>query len=170
MKELIVPANMALQWELFPGFGKKELLRTATVSGFAALVLWIGTLIHIWNALIAIAAFLFIVTFSVQLFARTVFNTSLFDQLTHEVVRTIEIKGQVEGSAQATLDNLKAQNNMDIQMQINASYTAGGNRIQFGDSFSVTLTYTSSLSVGGIINIPIPLHSTVTGRSEVYWK
>lgn len=90
--------------------------------------------------------------------------------ITHEVVRTIEIKGQVEGSAQATLDNLKAQNNMDIQMQINASYTAGGNRIQFGDSFSVTLTYTSSLSVGGIINIPIPLHSTVTGRSEVYWK
>lgn len=81
MKELIVPANMALQWELFPGFGKKELLRTAIVSGFAALVLWIGTLIHIWNALIAIAAFLFIVTFSVQLFARTVFNTSLFDQL-----------------------------------------------------------------------------------------
>lgn len=90
--------------------------------------------------------------------------------ITHEVVRTIEIKGQVDGSAQSTLDSLKFQNNMDIQMQINANYTAGGNRIQFGDSFSVTLTYTSTLSVGGIINIPIPLHSTVTGRSEVYWK
>lgn len=90
--------------------------------------------------------------------------------ITHEVVRAIEIKGAVDGTAQSTLDTLKAQNKMDIQMTVNASYTAGGNRIQFGDSFSVTLTCQGKLSVGGVVNIPIPLHSTVTGRSEVYWK
>ena len=33
-----------------------------------------------------------------------------------------------------------------------------------------TLTYPGKLSVGGVMDVSIPLHSTVTGRSEVYWK
>lgn len=91
--------------------------------------------------------------------------------ITHEIVRLIELRGKVDDSAQALLENIKVENNMsEIQMEIKASYTAGGNRIQFGDAFSVTLTYPGKLSVGGVMDVSIPLHSTVTGRSEVYWK
>lgn len=91
--------------------------------------------------------------------------------ITHEVVRSIELRGKVDDSAQALLEKIKVENNMsEIQMKIEASYTAGGNRIQFGDAFFVTLTYSGKLSVGGVMDVSIPLRSTVTGRSEVYWK
>lgn len=81
MKKLIVPSNMALQWELFPGFGKKELVRTGIVCLAGSALLYAGVLIQLFNTLIAIGLFLVLLTISIQLFARTVFNTSMFDQI-----------------------------------------------------------------------------------------
>lgn len=81
MKKLIVPSNMALQWELFSGFGKKELVRTGIVCLAGSALLYAGVLIQLFNTLIAIGLFLVLLTISIQLFARTVFNTSMFDQI-----------------------------------------------------------------------------------------
>lgn len=81
MKPLIVPSNMALQWELFPGFGKKELFRTGIVTGIAAIVMYVGFLLGLWNAIIAITGSILVLAVAVQLFARTIFNTSMYDQM-----------------------------------------------------------------------------------------
>ncbi len=87
-----------------------------------------------------------------------------------ELVRYIEIRGQVDDRARAELTRLAAATGITVERcDINATYISG-TKLQFGASFDVTLATTSNFGIGGVLSVPVPLTSTVSGRSEQYWK
>lgn len=99
------------------------------------------------------------------------FQANKLTVMADDVARHIEILGQVDSSADGTFEHLKTASNLEsASLSIDANYSAGGNRIQFGDPFTVTVSYTGKIGIGGLLSLPIPLHSSVGGRSEQYWK
>ena len=92
------------------------------------------------------------------------------NMMSTELTRHIEIKGQVDSSAYTLFEELKATTNLDATMEITATYLSGSNRIQFGNSFTVTITYEASFGLGGVVDVPVTLYNIATGRSERYWK
>lgn len=87
-----------------------------------------------------------------------------------EWVRYIEIRGRTDSRAYTELDRLANVAGVTVESRsINATYFSG-DQIQFGTDFTVTLTTTGHFGLGGVLSVPVPLTSTVTGRSEQYWK
>lgn len=87
-----------------------------------------------------------------------------------DLTRYIEVRGQVDSSVDGELSRLETAGGIDVTLSVDTSYTAGGDRIQFGDPFTVKLSYTGRLGMGGVLSLPIPLSASVVGRSERYWK
>lgn len=99
------------------------------------------------------------------------FQANKLTVMADDVARHIEIVGQVDSSVDGTFERLKTASNLEsASLSIDANYSAGGNRIQFGDPFTVTVSYTGKIGIGGLLSLPISLHSSVGGRSEQYWK
>ncbi len=98
-------------------------------------------------------------------------NTAMkLHSVTAELVRYIEIRGQVDTSVYAEMNRLANVAGVTIESyDIDATYFSGY-KIQFGAPFIVTLSTTAHFGVGGILDAAVPLHSTVSGRSEQYWK
>ncbi len=108
--------------------------------------------------------------FAISIFT-VMFQANKLTVMANDVTRHIEILGQVGPSANRTFEELKEVSNLDgASVAVDASFSAGGNRIQFGDPFTVTVTYTGKIGIGGILSLPVPLRSSVVGRSEQYWK
>ena len=119
-----------------------------------------------WKLLLGCAA----LALTISVFA-VMFQSNKLAAIANDVARHIEVTGQVDGTAETTFQRLKAAGNLpDASLSISANYSAGGNRIQFGDPFTVTVFYTGKIGIGGFLSLPIPLHSSVAGRSEQYWK
>lgn len=119
-----------------------------------------------WKLLLGCAA----LALTISVFA-VMFQSNKLAAIANDVTRHIEVMGQVDGTAETTFQRLKAAGNLpDASLSISANYSAGGNRIQFGDPFTVTVSYTGKIGIGGFLSLPIPLHSSVAGRSEQYWK
>lgn len=99
------------------------------------------------------------------------FQANKLTVMADDVARHIEILGQVDSSVDGTFQRLKTASNLEsASLSVDANYSAGGNRIQFGDPFTVTVFYTGKIGIGGFLSLPMPLHSSVVGRSEQYWK
>ena len=100
------------------------------------------------------------------------FQANKLATMADDMARYIEISGQVNHSGvNAELQRLRKSSGLETaEVEVAANCTASENRIQFGDPFTVTLTYEGKLGIGGIVSLPVPLHSSVTGRSERYWK
>lgn len=100
------------------------------------------------------------------------FQANKLATMADDMARYIEISGQASHSDVNTeLQRLRKSSGLETaEVEVDANCTAGGSHIQFGDPFTVTLTYQGKLGVGGIVSLPVPLHSSVTGRSERYWK
>ena len=93
------------------------------------------------------------------------------NNITSELTRYIELRGQVDSTVSLELNRLTTVMGMeDVTFDVDAGYIGSSQRIQFGDSFIVTLSCTRSIGLGGVISVPIPLHSSISGRSEKYWK
>ena len=90
--------------------------------------------------------------------------------MSSELVRYIEVRGQVDSGVYAELARLKDVMGMDVDCEITADYMSGGAHIQFGGLITVRLQYRTSFDVGGVLFVPMTLTATVTGRSEQYWK
>lgn len=119
-----------------------------------------------WKLLIGCAALVLVIS----VFA-VIFQANKLATIANDVTRHIEVMGQVDGTADAAFQDLKTASNLpDATMTIDANYSAGANRIQFGDPFTVTISYTGKIGIGGFLSLPIPLRSSVVGRSEQYWK
>lgn len=86
-----------------------------------------------------------------------------------DLARHIEVRGYInETEIQAELDRLSAAAGLEnVSIDIESPQ---GNRIQFGGKFTVSVAYTGEIGIGGVVSMPIPLHATVAGRSEKYWK
>jgi len=100
------------------------------------------------------------------------FQSNKLTTIANDLTRFIEIRGEVDtASINSELSALTAVAGLEnVTVDVDATYNAGGRRIQYGSSFTVTLHYTGEIGLGGFLSIPIPLHSSVMGRSEVYWK
>ena len=106
---------------------------------------------------------------AISLFA--IFNRSMkLHTMSAELVRYIEVRGQVDSGVYAELARLKGVTGMDVDCEITADYMSGGARVQFGGLITVRLQYQTSFGLGGALSFPITLKATVTGRSEQYWK
>lgn len=87
-----------------------------------------------------------------------------------ELARYIEIRGRTDNQVYTELDRLASVAGITIESRsIDATYFSGS-QIQFGTDFTVTLNTTGRFGLGGVLAVPVPLTSTVTGRSEQYWK
>ena len=90
--------------------------------------------------------------------------------VTAELVRYVELRGRVDAQVYIELDRLANVAGVTVEsFNIDATYFSG-DKIQLGTPFSVTLTATGHLGIGGIMDADIPLTATVSGRSEQYWK
>ncbi|WP_294855256.1 DUF4320 family protein [uncultured Oscillibacter sp.] len=108
--------------------------------------------------------------FGISIFT-VMFQANKLTVMANDVTRHIEILGQVGPSANQTFEKLKEASNLKgASVAVDASFSAGGNRIQFGDPFTVTVSYTGKIGIGGVLSLPVPLRSSVVGRSEQYWK
>lgn len=123
---------------------------------------------HAWGLLFAVAVALAVISV-----LGAVSDSNDLDTIASDLTRQIEIAGQVNYSdVNAQLAELSAAAGLEnVTVSIDANYLdAGTRKIQFGDDFIVTLSYTAYLDFGGVISIPVPLNSSVVGRSERYWK
>ena len=86
-----------------------------------------------------------------------------------DLTRHIEIRGYInDAEIHNELDRLSTAAGLENVTVDVDSYQAP--RIQFSGKFDVTVYYTGEIGIGGILSVPIPLHATVSGRSEKYWK
>lgn len=87
--------------------------------------------------------------------------------MANDLTRSIEIRGEVDNATiNAELTRLSEAAGLEgVTVEIDKT-----GRVQFGDSFTVTLRYTGNFGIGGVVSVPLPFHSTVVGRSEKYWK
>lgn len=87
--------------------------------------------------------------------------------MANDLTRTLEIRGEIDSSTvNSELSRLTAAARMpSVTVEIDKA-----GRVQFGDPFTVTLRYTGSFGIGGVLSVPVPFHSTVVGRSEKFWK
>lgn len=108
--------------------------------------------------------------FGISIFT-VMFQANKLTVMANDVTRHIEILGQTGPTVDQTFAELKEASNLDgASVAVDASFSAGGNRIQFGDPFTVTVSYTGKIGIGGMLSLPVPLRSSVVGRSEQYWK
>ena len=95
-----------------------------------------------------------------------------------ELVRQIEVSGDYS-DYESKLNHLLETVNLEpanCKSSIAAQPIASTKRIQYGSEFSVTITYTKHYKIGNdsnkwfYIDWEIPIKSTLSGRSEQYWK
>lgn len=86
-----------------------------------------------------------------------------------DLTRYIELRGEIDASVFAELTRLADVAGVTVERHT-IQMPPGESKIQLGASFTVTLETTGHIGIGGMVSIPIPLKSTVTGRGERYWK
>ena len=92
-------------------------------------------------------------------------NTFQLSAIASDVVRQIEIRGHT-GGAEEFIDN----DSITMTIQNEEGYDLHDKKIQFGEAFVVELRKAGGIELGGFIDIPMDIHSSVKGRSERYWK
>lgn len=112
-----------------------------------------------------------ILAFGISIFG-SVAQANRLAAMANDLTRYIELRGDVNNSdINSELARLSGVAGLDgVMARVDAACTAGGTRIQFGDSFTVTLRYTGRFGIGGVVSMPLPFETSVVGRSERYWK
>lgn len=82
-----------------------------------------------------------------------------------ELCRTAEMSGRI--GEETTERAQKLTESMGLSPDIRWSETGD---IQLGGDITVICTKTEYIGLGGIGSWPVELRSTVSGKSEVYWK
>ena len=87
--------------------------------------------------------------------------------MANDLTRSLELRGTIDNAYVAS--ELATLSSAAGLTGVTAHVDKLG-RVQFGDSFTVTLYYTGRFGIGGVLTLPVSFHSTVIGRSEKYWK
>lgn len=100
-----------------------------------------------------------------------VINTSQkLHSVAAELTRYVELRGSVDSEVYIELDRLANIAGVTVESRNITGSFSSGSKLQLGADFTVTLTTTDHFGIGGILSVPVPLKSTVSGRSERYWK
>ena len=87
-----------------------------------------------------------------------------------ELTRYVELRGSVDNEVYIELDRLAGIAGVTVESKSITGSFSSGSKLQLGAEFTVTLTTTDRFGIGGILSVPVPLKSTVSGWSERYWK
>ena len=81
MIKVQVPMNITLRWELWRGFGKKDLIKSLAITGLAGVVALIFCFFSTWEAkgIVAMVSVLFVFVFCTGLFSRMDNNQSIYE-------------------------------------------------------------------------------------------
>ncbi len=96
------------------------------------------------------------------------------DYMANQLVRTIELTGEVGTEYYAELSRLKAATRLEPSITVSASYIAD-NKIQLRERLSVTVSVVERIEIlspafSDPVTVDVPVSKTVAGMSEVYWK
>ena len=96
------------------------------------------------------------------------------DYMANQLVRTIELTGEVGAEYYAELSRLKAATRLEPSISISTTYIAD-TKIQLRERLSVTVSVVEKIEIFSPaftdpVTIDVPVSKTVTGMSEVYWK
>lgn len=97
-------------------------------------------------------------------------RTSTLNTIADEAVRYIEVRGRVDSAVHSEISRLQASSKLNCDYTIEAAYMPGTDKVQFGDLVAVQFRHTVYFGIGGIVRLPVTLHSRAEGRSEQYWK
>ena len=97
-------------------------------------------------------------------------RVSTLNTIADEAVRYIEVRGRVDSAVYSEISRLQASSKLNCDYTIEAAYMPGTDKVQFGDLVAVQLRHTDYFGIGGVIRLPVTLHSRAEGRSEQYWK
>lgn len=119
-------------------------------------------------------AFILILVFAALALAITFFgviNRSLkLHTMAAELLRYTEVRGQVDEAVYRELDRLEREAGFEVNGTVTANYLSGSRQVQFGNVITVHLEHPTSFGLGGVVSVPVTLRTTVSGRSEYYWK
>lgn len=117
-----------------------------------------------------------LILFFVQVFAVIVKYQNI-TYISKSITKVIEQEGAVTNSAYEKLDALNENLATDVTINISdvRYFDSHARTIQFRDSFVVTASDSFDLQICSPVFAPpveihIPMTSTITGMSEVYWK
>lgn len=106
--------------------------------------------------------------------AAVVFQANKLSAMASDLTRMVELDGEINyaqlQSHTALLASSAGLNNVTCEVELNGTAAYDGQRVQFGTDFILRLHYTGHFGIGGLLSVPVPLTSSVVGRSERYWK
>lgn len=98
-------------------------------------------------------------------------NTSMkLHSVAADLSRYIELRGKVDSAVYTELDRLAGVAGVTVETRSIVGTFSDGSKLQLGSDFTITLTTTGHIGIGGVLSLPVPLKTKVTGRSERYWK
>ncbi len=136
------------------------LLRERRAEGF------VGTLVNFLIIMTLVAGFIYLMP---------LFTTKQnVDYMACQLMRTIELSGEVGAEYQAELNRMKEQTNLSPSVSVSATYVAD-NKIQLRERISITVSVVMKIPLltptfSDPVTIDVPVSKTVSGISEVYWK
>ena len=87
------------------------------------------------------------------------------DNFADELVREAEISGRIGAETTSRARVLSEKTGLSPKIE----WSRNG-KIPLNQEFTVTLTVTLDIGVGGFGSFPVTLTSKASGKSEVYWK
>ena len=136
------------------------LLRDRRAEGF------VGTLVNFLIIMTLVAGFIYLMP---------LFTTKQnVDYMASQLMRTIELSGEVGAEYQAELNRLKEQTKLYPSVSVSATYIAD-NKIQLRERISITVSVVMKIPLlaptfSDPVTIDVPVSKTVSGIGEVYWK
>lgn len=83
----------------------------------------------------------------------------------YEVKRMVAVDGKYDAAEQQKIASYLQNNNIKATVTCTAS-----GEIPENSQFTVTLTSSATIGIGGIKSVNITIPARATGRGEVYWK
>lgn len=87
------------------------------------------------------------------------------DNFAHELCRTAAVSGRIGEETNRRFQDLSSQTGLSPTVT-----WSGNDKIQLGNTITVTLQETENMKICGFGSYPIQLTSKSSEKSEVYWK
>jgi hypothetical protein len=126
------------------------------------------------DALIALSV-LFAVVLSFISIPEILIKKQGLDYIVESVVRRIERDGMAGAGLNDVLDKLADETGIHPDIEWSGAFLGASSKIQLRERFTVIAKYTVRVkliepSFAAPVYLDVPIHKTVDGMSEVYWK
>lgn len=116
------------------------------------------------DLLVLIVVIMMVISLFVQLMPVFIVKGNL-NTFANEICRQAEISGGIDSKVSNKIADM--ENILNLSPSI--SWNTSSSKVQLNEKIEVTLETNCKISLAGV-TIDIPLTSSASGRSEVYWK